>query len=323
MSSIQFTPPVFLKNKHLQTIYGSKKKPTIGKMLQNEKPFKLDVITHEPVSLTGRYSAQTESDSKGVVILLHGWLGCVDSSYMLARGEALFRSGYDVVRLNMRDHGDSLGLNDGLFHACLLEEVYLAIQQIAANFPEKSIHLIGFSLGGSFALRIGWRNDQNDNRIPNLKQIIAICPSVEPEAVFSSIDSSMIYRTYFTYKLRKSLLKKQQLYAKLYDFSKIIKLKSCTAITEALIHNYMDFKDINDYFSEYRFDEQKLKTIQTPVHILVAEDDPVIPVQDIQKLEGINPNMTLLTTRHGGHVGYVNDLKGQSWLDVYLNQAMI
>ena len=254
--------------------------------------------------------------------MLHGWLGSVDSSYMLARGEAFFKDGYDVFRLNMRDHGDSLELNRGLFHACLLEEVYEAIKFVAALHVEKTVHLLGFSLGGSFALRVGWRNSQSQVPIPNLKNIIAICPSVEPAAVFQAIDGSKIYRAYFTYKLRKSLIHKQKIYPQLYNFSNILKHRNCTDITKELIEHYLNFENIDDYFLNYRFDEEKLNDINIPIHILASEDDPVIPIEDIIKLRGINPKLDIKTTKYGGHVGYINTLNGQSWLDTYLTDKL-
>ena len=65
----------------------------------------------------------------GQVILLHGWEGSADSTYILRTGNALYRRGYDIFRLNFRDHGDSHHLNRGIFYAVLLEEVFQAVRQ--------------------------------------------------------------------------------------------------------------------------------------------------------------------------------------------------
>ncbi|KLD70829.1 alpha/beta hydrolase, partial [Xanthomonas hyacinthi DSM 19077] len=56
--------------------------------------------------LSGRYTAQaTGRESRGLAILFHGWEGSVDSTYVLQTGSRLLEDGWDVFRLNFRDHG--------------------------------------------------------------------------------------------------------------------------------------------------------------------------------------------------------------------------
>jgi predicted alpha/beta-fold hydrolase len=85
---------------------------------------------------------------------LHGWEGSVDSTYLQRCGRSLYRHGYDIFRLNFRDHGDSHHLNSGIFYAVLLEEVYQAVIQAAEFARGGPVFMIGFSLGGNFVLRI-------------------------------------------------------------------------------------------------------------------------------------------------------------------------
>lgn len=318
MLPLDFKPHFFIRNKHLQTIISSKKRPEIGGMVAHEQLINIDVKTDEEVHLTGYYSPQIKEPAKGLVILLHGWLGCVRSTYMLARGEQLYQAGYEVFRLNMRDHGQTVALNSGVFHGARLEEVFLAVQYIAQQNLHLPVTLIGFSMGGSFALRIGWWQSINNQPIFNLKKIIAICPSVNPEHVTNAIDNSPIYRRYFCNKWRMNLQEKQQFFPHLYDFGSVVSLKTCRQMTEALIKLYSDYSDINAYFSEYHFSKEKLKLVSIPMTVLAAADDPVIPVEGFQELESINPHLELVITNYGGHVGYINSFSGDSWLDKIL-----
>src|SRR3954464_6385974 len=50
---------------------------------------------------------QTGGQSAGIVVLVHGWEGSSDSLYMLSLAQTLFNAGYEVVRLNLRDHGST------------------------------------------------------------------------------------------------------------------------------------------------------------------------------------------------------------------------
>ena len=68
----------------------------------------------EGIRLLGFHSPQPDKRAKGLVILLHGWEGSSDSTYILRAGRCLYRHGYDVFRLNYRDHGESHHLNEGL-----------------------------------------------------------------------------------------------------------------------------------------------------------------------------------------------------------------
>ena len=84
------------------------------------------------IRLLGSHSRHPATVPKGLVVLLHGWEGSIDSTYMRCTGRALYRRGYDLFRLNYRDHGCSHRLNEGIFYAVLLDEVFEAVAQAAA-----------------------------------------------------------------------------------------------------------------------------------------------------------------------------------------------
>src|SRR5690606_15250784 len=129
---------------------------------------------------------------KGLVVLLHGWEGSVDSGYMLAAGALAHRCGYDVFRLNFRDHGETHPLNEGLFQSCRLDEVVRAVARIAERHPAPKTALIGYSLGGNFALRVGAR--ASAAQLP-LDRVIAVCPVLSPSSTMRALDDGLwIYR---------------------------------------------------------------------------------------------------------------------------------
>ena len=53
-----------------------------------------------------------------MAILLHGWHGSADSPDVVSLAQHLFLRGFEVIRLNLRDHGETEHLNRGLFHSC-------------------------------------------------------------------------------------------------------------------------------------------------------------------------------------------------------------
>jgi len=125
------------------------------------------------VRLLGYLSRRPDDESHGLVVLIHGWEGSSESAYMLSTGRYLFERGFDVFRLNLRDHGRSHRLNEGLFHGALTEEVLNAAVEIS-RLARGNSFIVGFSLGGNFALRIALRAPQAG--IGNLKQVVCVSP---------------------------------------------------------------------------------------------------------------------------------------------------
>ena len=102
-------------------------------------------------------AARAASRPRALAVLLHGWEGSASSLYVLSLGQYLLDRGFDVVRLNLRDHGDSHHLNPEIFHSCRIAEVVGAVQRLQALHPGQALHLAGFSLGGNFCLRVAAR----------------------------------------------------------------------------------------------------------------------------------------------------------------------
>ena len=160
------------------------------------------------VRLLGYFSQHKSQSPRGLFILIHGWEGSSDSTYILSTGRFFFRRGYDVFRLNLRDHGSSHHLNRELFHGALTEETSRAVEEISGLLPSRPSYLVGFSLGGNFALRIALR--QAALPIRNLRRIFAVSPALDPLQSTLAIDRSLpVYRAYFLAKWKRSLRRKQ------------------------------------------------------------------------------------------------------------------
>lgn len=268
------------------------------------------------VRLLGRFSMPPpENPVKGIVILLHGWEGSVFSTYCVRTGESLLRSGYAVFRLNFRDHGGSHHLNAGLFYASALEEVYQAVRRAAALMPGHPAFLVGFSLGGNFALRIARRC--RTQPIETLRHVVGICPVLDPESATARIDALPYIRYYFLKKWRRSLQRKQALFPQLYDFDRLSAKSSVRRMTDELLARYSDMASTREYFRTYTLLGDALRQISLPLTLLAAADDPIIAVGGFAQLR-LNRHTTLSIQRHGGHNGFIEGFDLQSWYEPLL-----
>jgi predicted alpha/beta-fold hydrolase len=249
-------------------------------------------------------------------VLFHGWEGSVDSTYVLQTGSRLLADGWDIFRLNFRDHGDSHGLNEALFHSCRIDEVVHALGDIAQRWPMRPMALAGFSLGGNFALRVAMQTSRAG--IP-LAYVLAVCPIIDPAVGLFSLEESApwFYQAYFMRKWRHSLLVKQQAFPQ-HRYFEMSELKQhLRGLTEALVLRHTDFKSLQQYLDGYSVAGAAMQAMQIPATILTAKDDPVIPVGSFETLE-LPPNVELDLAPYGGHCGFIRDWGMTSYTDDYI-----
>ena len=269
------------------------------------------------VRLSGAYTAQrVRPQSRGLAVLFHGWEGSVDSTYVLQTGSRLLADGWDIFRLNFRDHGDSHALNEALFHSCRLGEVVHALADIAQRWPARPMALAGFSLGGNFALRAALQTPRLG--IP-LSYALAVCPIIDPSEGLFSLEASApwFYQAYFLHKWRKSLQAKQGAFPQ-HRYFELTELKQdLRGLTESLVLRHTDFGSLQAYLDGYSVAGDALQAMQIPASILTARDDPVIPVDAFEQLS-LPPNVELDIAAHGGHCGFIRGRDMTSFTDDYI-----
>ena len=307
-----FQPPWYLRSGQIQTVLASMPLRAWGKNPIRDAAREITIKTPQGIRLQGYHSPQNSADTPGLVILLHGWEGSSDSTYIACTGKALYRRGYEIFRLNFRDHGSSHRLNQGIFYAVLLEEVFQAIQQICSMAEEKSVFLAGFSLGGNFALRIA--RQMGHEPIKNLGHVVAISPVLDPKKATVRIDRQPMIRWYFLKKWLQSLQIKQGLFPDVYNFSELYKLNTIMAVTEKMIEQYSDYNSASEYFKGYSILNNAIDDLSVPTTIVTAADDPIIPVGDFYELK-LNQRTELIIHTHGGHNGFIDGFFLKSWYE--------
>ena len=307
-----FQPPWYLRNGHVQTILASSPFRAWGKNPMCDAARELILKTSGGVSLQGFYSPLRSERARGLVILLHGWEGSVESTYISCTGKVLYQRGYDVFRLNFRDHGDTYHLNSGIFYAVLLEEVFEAVDQVARMVEDFPVFLVGFSLGGNFSLRIA--REMLHTPIANLRHVAAISPVLDPAKATTRTDRHPLFRRYFLKKWRRSMMKKQELFPDSYDFADVLCVNTIQGATDRLLEKYTAFKSAREYFEKYSILGDAIKKLSIPTTIITAKDDPIIPVEDFYQLE-LNESTNLVIHAHGGHNGFVDGIFFKGWYE--------
>lgn len=317
-----FAPHGLLGNGHVQTMLSSssfrraaqrglRRSLSIG-----AQPVLLEV--DGGVRLSGLFTPQRErTHARGLAILFHGWEGSTDSSYVVQIGSRLLDDGWDVFRLNFRDHGNTHHLNTELFHSCMLDEVMAATLEIEQRWhlPDTPVVLAGFSLGGNFALRVALA-------APGaglvLDHVASVCPVIDPGAgLFSLEHAPWVYHWYFMHKWRQSLRRKQRLFPEEYLFKPRELRQGLRELTRMLIERRTDYGTLDKYLDGYSVAGTRMADMRVPTTILTARDDPVIPVSDFEELT-LSAAVELDIAERGGHCGFLMDWHFRSFTDDYI-----
>ncbi len=302
-----FAPPWWLANGHVQTIFGSiarRSLPACEQGYLRESRVE-DVTTSDGTVLRARLNLQPQAAP--LVVLIHGWLGCDESSYVVSAGSALYRAGFSTARMNLRDHGGTAHLNQGLYHSARTGEVVDLITTLAAQHGQRGTAVAGYSLGGNFALRVA--------RATGLPSV-AVCPAIDPGVTMQSIDhgpGSMIYRRYFLRKWLASLRAKAEAFPQHYDFQAAWPLKSVQALTDYFVREHSEFEDTQSYFDAYDLTGDALEGVHATV--LIAADDPIIPAAGFRALPS---GIDVIETHTGGHNAFLKNGHFESWADDFV-----
>lgn len=261
------------------------------------------------VRLLGLLSRQP-GPSRGCVVVLHGWEGCAESNYVLSAGASLYAAGYDVLRLNFRDHGRTHALNEELFHSCRIDEVVDAVTLVAERHARGPVGLLGFSLGGNFALRVAVRAASGV-----LTRVIAICPVLNPKRTMHALEHGLwIYRRYFLSRWRRSLMAKARAFPERYDFGNLRRFRTLTETTAHFVQRYTEFPSLEAYLDGYSLVGTALAGLTAPSLIIAAADDPLIPSTDLAALARERALEIELHGR-GGHCAFLANYRLESWID--------
>ena len=311
-SASAYRAPRWLRNPHLQTLLGSS---GMRVMRGAHELRKLGAI-HEAhlidagsgVRLHGVHSALPGRAARGLALLLHGWEGSAESGYMRLTCARLLECGFDVFRLNFRDHGDTHHLNEDLFHSNRLDEVLQAALTVSRRWvsaPMQPMVLAGYSLGGNFALRVALHAPRVGLR---LARVAAVCPALDPDRTTTAMEQGLsLYERYFLRKWTRSLRRKQVLFPQQHAIGEEqLRSRHLRELTAWLVARHTEFVDVDAYFDGYRISCDRMAGLQVPADILTSADDPVIPVDDFRNWQ-LPANATVEIAAHGGHCAFLRD----------------
>src|SRR5215469_81268 len=298
----QFEPPFLLRNPHLMTIaaafwrrrYAHLNSPT-ARFFETEPGTQVRAGCHW----------QPNPVEHPTLILLHGLEGSSDSGYMLGTADKAFHAGFNVVRLNQRNCGETEELTPTLYNSGLSCDVRAVVQELAEKDKLQEIFAAGFSMGGNLVLKM--TGEFGDGVLKELRGAVGICPSCDLGACADAIGElrNRFYERRFVRMLKARMIRKAVLFPERYQLNGLQRIRSVREFDDVITAKFCGFRNADDYYTKSSA-LQFLDEIRVPTLVLVAQDDPMIPFRsfDAEKL-GANPQITLEAPRYGGHCGFI------------------
>jgi predicted alpha/beta-fold hydrolase len=322
LTASAYRPPWWLRSPHLQTMLGSSpwRRHRGAELLAATGAVTTAHLLDggDGVRLHGLHSSVPGLAPRGLALLLHGWEGSTESSYMRLTAAHLLGRGFAVFRLNFRDHGDSHHLNEALFHSNRIDEVVQAAVDMARRLlPHAGAPLVaaGYSLGGNFALRLALRAPAAGLE---LVRVAAVCPVLDPAVTMTQMERGWrVYLRHFENRWRDSLQRKRALFPLQHDFDDRTLKLSMRQLTEWLVQRHTDFGSLDAYFDGYSIAGDRLAGLRVPADVLMAADDPVIPVAEFSALH-LPATAYLEMAERGGHCGFLLNARMDGFAETWV-----
>ena len=291
-----YKPPLFFKNRHVNTIYSS--------LFRKTKPLSFKRKRIETLDDDFLDIDLIENGSRKIVILCHGLEGSSDSKYIQATAKLLSLNGYSVAAMNYRFCSGEINRQLVTYHSGKTDDLHTVINFVLPNYD--SVYLVGFSLGGNLIIK--YNGDGLFSLSPKIKANVAI--SVPVDLMGSSISlkrcENVLYRWRFLRTLSKKMHLKHQQFPNELDVVPLKKVKNLTDFDNFFTSKINGFKDAEDYYLKAS-SKQFIPNISIPTLLINALDDPFLsdscfPIREAKE----NLNFFLMTPFYGGHVGFIS-----------------
>lgn len=305
LESRPFKPQPLFANGHAQTLAGyawPRRALLLSQHADEERMFEVEAGVRILAHCRWQPGAPQEHPT---ILLVHGLEGSSASRYMIGAAGKAFDIGFNVVRLNLRNCGDTEHLTPTLYNSGMSGDIRAVIRELIELDGLPRIFLAGFSMSGNIVLKLA--GEEGDSVPPELAGVCAVSPSIDLSSCAEAINrrANWVYQQSFLRSLRRRIRQKQKLYPELYDTSDLHLVRTIRDFDERYTAVDGGYRDADDYYSRASA-LPLIQSIRVPSLIIHAQDDPFIPFEPLRDAcVTSNPYVLLLATPHGGHVGFV------------------
>lgn len=255
--------------------------------------------------------ADVNKETKRNVLLVHGFNGSGNSSYMRGMTGHLSREGYRVFCFNARGIKSKL-VNPIFFHIGWTEDLRVAVAFILDNYAG-TLEIFGFSMGANWVTKF-FGEERLD---PRIIRGGAVCLPFDFAKIgmhflknaYTRFYNKLLTRNFVRYMNRN----KEMFRSAGYDVEMVKQCANMQQIDLMVTAKIFGIKDVDEYYRDQSC-RNYIAKICVPFIILNAYDDPIVPAFSIDKTLCLqNENILLVIAHRGGHLGFLSNRLGRTW----------
>ncbi|MGE4559535.1 MAG: hydrolase [Desulfobulbus sp.] len=292
MQPPQLSPPPWLRNPHLQTLWPKffRRRPCLP--LRRER---LELSDGDFIDL-----AWVREGQGPIVLMIHGLEGNLRSHYALPVLASLAESGFRPVFMYLRGCSGEPNRLPRTYHSGAVEDL-AEVLALLQDSDRPVAAAIGFSLGGNLLLR--YLGISGEAALLQAAMAVSV-PFVLGDSVQRLEQGpSRIYQRYLMHRLKRSYAQK---FAAIpsplrVDLDRIHTLWEYDQQITAPLNGFAGADDYYTRCSSIHY----LPRITVPTLILHSLDDPFMYPHDVPGPDQVGPGVRLAIQPYGGHVGFV------------------
>jgi uncharacterized protein len=309
----------FFCNAHLSTLAGNFWRRSIDEARFPTRPVYYQTTPQTRILV---HENSPAAPPLGDVLLLHGLEGSSQGGYMLSMAQQLLEAGFRTHRVNMRGCGGTEHLTDTLYHSGLTDDVRWLVEQFRDQ-GQAPVFVVGFSLGGNVTLKFAGEMGERAKGLVN--GVVAVSTPIDLHACVRKMMTleNRIYEWRFITRLRARYKLRHCSRPERFPQEGLNGAWTVFDFDDRITAPHFGFGTAPNYYetqSALRF----LPGIQVPALLIQAQDDPLIPF-GIFRHENLtsNPNIRLVSTEHGGHLGFIARHKPRFWVDPLVSDWLV
>ncbi len=245
----------------------------------------------------------TADTGNAVVLVIHGLEGSVRSHYAARLLNRLAGAGFTALFMHLRGCSGVPNRLPRRYHSGETGDLDTVVRRVTLRFPERALHIVGFSLGGNILLK--WLGEQGEHAPVHSAVAVSVPFWLDSAATRLEHGFSRGYQRYLLRKLCDALAEKlKQVSVPALDPTVLENIHTLRDFDNAVTAPLHGFRDADDYYRRSSC-RQFLQGIRKPTLILHARNDPFMYPDVVPTAAELSDSVRLELSRDGGHVGFV------------------
>jgi hypothetical protein len=297
MMPLRFTPATWLRNAHLQTIYGSLLATAPEVAYRRERWDTPDGDFVDVDFVDGPPGTPW-------IQLFHGLEGSSQSPYARMLMDFTKRRGWRGSVMIFRGLSGEMNRLPRAYHSGDSDEIDWVLRKLYPRVGAAPLYAAGVSLGGNALAK--WLGERGAEAAKIVARAAVVSAPLDLMVAGHRLGRglSRIYGRHFLASLRKGALAKHERFPGIFDPEAVRRATSLYEFDNVVTAPLHGFRDAEDYWTRAS-SKPWLKEIRVPTLVLNARDDPFLPEDALPTERDVSAAVKLEFPAQGGHVGFV------------------